>query len=185
MIVMLPMTSTHCIHPTSDNHLLGEYSLPCPFPPKTLPTSSFFLPIQCNIVPKINPKRYFKLMLSLFLQFAGPFCQHVHALLAIPSLPLKVKWQWIGLPTNFQNIPIIFAKLARPRPWSCWLSVKRKWVKKEKRRFTTSIFKTGAESSRPVFATSQWLLSPWPSISKTILFSATIKIKRQNPSPEY
>ena len=94
---------------------------------------------------------------------------------------LTMKWQWIGLPTNFQNTPNIFAKLARPRPWSCWLSVRRKWVKKEKRRFTTSIFKTGAESSRPVFATSQWLLSPWPSIPKTILLSATIKIKRQNP----
>ena len=185
MTVVLPMTSTHCIHPTSDNPLLGEYSLPCPFPPKTLPTSSFFLPIQCNIVPKINPKRYFKLMLSLFFFAICRSLLSTRSCLSCNSFTLKVKWQWIGLPTNFQNTPIIFAKLARPRPWSCWLSVKRKWVKKEKRRFTTSIFKTGAESSRPVFATSQWLLSPWPSISKTILFSATIKIKRQNPWPEY
>ena len=185
MTAVLPMTSTHCIHSTSDNPLLSEYSLPCPFPPKTLPTSSFFLPIQCIQSQKLILKDISNWCFLFFLQFAGPFCQHVHAFLAIPSLPLKVKWQWIGLPTNFQNIPIIFAKFARPRPWSCWLSVKRKWVKKEKRRFTTSIFKTGAESSRPVFATSQWLLSPWPSISKTILFSATIKIKSQTPWPEY
>ena len=103
MTVMLPMTSTHCIHPTSDNPLLGEYSLPCPFPPKTLPTSSFFLPIQCNIALKINPKRYFKLMF---------FCNLVWISFFNTCMPF-LQWNGNELACQFPKYTKYFCK-ARP-----------------------------------------------------------------------
>ena len=99
-------------HTVFTQPLIFRYSVNIPYrthvPPKTLPTSSFFLPIQCNIAPKINPKRYFKLLfvlqsgLNFFCRslLSTLSCLFCNALSSAKS-ELTIKWQWIGLPTNF------------------------------------------------------------------------------------
>ena len=70
----------------------------------------------------------------------------------------------------FQKSPNLrpFALLPKPPwPWSCWLSVKRKWVKVGQQAF----WKQGLKAHTYFLPTLNGLLSPWHSISMTHIYS--------------
>ena len=182
-------------HTVVTQPLIIRYSvnIPYPFPPKTLPTSSFFLPIQCNIAPKINIKRYFKLIpfFAIWFEFLVQitFVNTFMPFLQCPQLREKLIDNEMAMNWLADQFPKYTKYFLQSSPALGPGHVDCQWGENGSRRRrggSQQAYSKQALKARALFLPLlNGFLALDPQFQRQYCFRQQSKIKRQNPWPVY